>query len=103
MRRILAILPISPLALLCSLGGHSPITLADYPIAGIAPDQRPEGAPIVQQAEHDGAWYTTALTGLSQPYPRSFRFLEDQGEWYTPFNRPGMEAPYDIRGWHQQK
>jgi hypothetical protein len=38
---------------------------------------------------------------VSQPYPASLRFLEDQGNWYTPFNRPGMLPPYDIRGWHR--
>jgi hypothetical protein len=47
------------------------------------------------------AWYAQALTGISQPFPYSLRFLEDQGNWYTPFNRPGMPGRYDIRGWHQ--
>ena len=28
-------------------------------------------------------------------------FLEDQGNWYTPFNHPGMTGRYDIRGWHR--
>ena len=71
-----------------------------YPIAGTAPSQRPLGAPVIQSVEKDAAWYNRALTGISQPYPSSLRFLEDQGNWYTPFDRPGMPGYYDIRGWH---
>ena len=47
-------------------------------------------------------WYQRALTGVAPPYPSSLRFLEDQGEWYTPFNHPGMTGPYDIRRWHDR-
>ena len=71
-----------------------------FPIAGVNPSQRPQGAPVVTEFQKDAAWYQRALTGLSKPYPASFRFLEDQGAWWTPFNRPGMLPPYDIRGWH---
>lgn len=74
--------------------------LADYPVAGLKPDQRPEGAPVIQDVDKDYGWYDGALTGVSKPYPSSLRFLEDQGNWYTPFNRPGMTVPYDIRNWH---
>lgn len=74
--------------------------LADsYPIAGVDPAERPEGAPVITEVQKDAAWYQEALTGISEPYPGSLRFLEDQGAWHTPFNRPGM-PPYDIRGWH---
>lgn len=76
-------------------------SFADYPIAGVDPSTRPAGAPSITSVEKDDAWYRRALTGISQPYPASLRFLEDQGNWYTPFNRPGMTRPYDIRGWHQ--
>jgi len=72
----------------------------EYPVAGLEPSQRPAGAPVVEHVEKDDAWYQEALTGITQPYPHSLRFLEDQGNWYTPFNRPGMLGPYDIRGWH---
>lgn len=75
-------------------------TQADYPIAGLMPDQRPNGAPVVKQVVKDPAWYQEALTGISRPYPASLGFLEDQGNWYTPFTRPGMPGRYDIRGWH---
>lgn len=89
--------------LFCSLGcGASAATpaLADLPIAGVTPYKRPDGAPVIQEVDKGAGWYDQALTGVSKPYPHSLRFLEDQGNWYTPFNRPGMKAPYDIRGWH---
>lgn len=73
---------------------------AAYPIAGEKPDQRPEGAPRVETVEKGADWYSNALRGVSQPYPASLHFLEDQGNWYTPFTRPGMVGRYDIRGWH---
>ena len=74
----------------------------DIQISGLKPDQRPEGAPSIDQVTRDSAWYTRALTGISKPYPASLAFLDNQGNWYTPFDRPGMSAPYDIRGWHAQ-
>ena len=73
----------------------------EYPIAGVQPHQHPAGAPTVQGVVKGPAWYARALTGLAPPHPSSFRFLEDQGNWSTPFNRPGMPGPYDLRGWHQ--
>lgn len=72
-------------------------------VAGVQPDQRPANAPVITEVLKSQAWYAKALTGVSQPYPYSLRFLEDQGNWYTPFNRPGMTRYYDIRGWHRQK
>ena len=75
---------------------------AEYPIAGTRPSQRPDGAPRIAEVDHPGSWYTKALHGVSRPYPFSLRFLEDQGNWYTPFNRPGMPGRYDVRGWYQR-
>lgn len=74
---------------------------ADYPISGIEPSQRPEGAPMIEWVRHDKTWYQHSLTGTNPPYPRSLYFLDNQGDWYTPFNRPGMRGYYDIRGWHR--
>lgn len=87
-------------SVLCGPGVFTPV-LADYPVAGVKPYERPLGAPTITQVNKDGAWYTQALQGVEKPYPNSLRFLEDQGNWYTPFNRPGMTAPYDIRHWHK--
>lgn len=77
-------------------------SLADYPIAGTAPHQRPEGAPVITAADKGPDWHEHALSGVTQPYPESLDFLKDQGNWHTPFNQPGMPAPYDIRGWHER-
>ena len=75
--------------------------LADEFIAGTEPSQRPVGAPVLATFTKNAAWYSTALGGIeAPPYPFSLRFLEDQGAWYTPFNRPGLTGPYDIRNWH---
>jgi len=71
-------------------------------IAGLKPDQRPEGTPTISQVYKGDAWYKKALTGITPPFPSSLRFLEDQGNWHTPFNQPGMTGRYDIRGWHQK-
>jgi hypothetical protein len=72
-----------------------------YPIAGTQPSARPAGAPVVREVRKPEGWFSEALTGVDRPYPSSLGFLEDQGNWYTPFNRPGMVGRYDIRGWHQ--
>lgn len=75
---------------------------AAYPIAGVEPDRRPEGAPVIEWVHHDKAWYEHALTGIRPPYPKSLYFLDNQGYWYTPFIHPGMTGYYDIRGWHRR-
>jgi len=74
----------------------------DVFISGLAPDRRPANAPVITEVFKDQAWYARALTGVTWPYPNSLRFLDNQGNWYTPFNRPGMTGLYDIRGWHQR-
>lgn len=74
----------------------------EYSVAGVRPFERPAKAPVVTQTEKNPAWYGQALNGLYPPHPSSFRFLEDQGNWHTPFTRPGMRGRYDIRGWHAQ-
>jgi hypothetical protein len=70
-------------------------------IAGSNPGQRPQNAPAISQVQKGYDWYQQALTGITTPYPSSLRFLEDQGNWHTPFNHPGMTSRYDIRGWHK--
>lgn len=84
------------------IGSVANVVAAEYPVAGTHPSQRPAEAPQIAEVRHPGAWYTAALHGISRPYPHSLRFLEDQGDWHTPFNRPGMTGRYDIRGWHQR-
>ena len=70
----------------------------DVFVAGTAPDQRPVNAPVIGEFSKGDGWYRHALRGITQPYPNSLKFLEDQGAWYTPFNHPGATGRYDIRG-----
>lgn len=68
-----------------------------YPVAGLEPSQRPQGAPTITAPVVE----SNALHGVSQPIPESIgKFMKDQGNWYSPFTRPGMLERYDIRGWH---
>jgi hypothetical protein len=85
-----------------SVFGQAASAGSGFPIAGTQPSQRPQGAPVIETVQRSPDWYQHALTGVSRPYPHSLRFLEDQGNWYTPFNRPGMPGYYDIRGWYSQ-
>lgn len=70
-------------------------------IAGLQPDRRPS-APKVKEVGRNAQWYARAFMGIEQPYPWSLGFVNEQGNWHTPFSRPGMTGPYDIRGWHRQ-
>lgn len=72
-------------------------------IAGIQPDQRPSGFPVIAEVQKPADWSAKALYGVTEPYPVNLEFLQDQGAWYTPFAHPGMTGPYDIRGWHHAK
>jgi hypothetical protein len=75
--------------------------LADTPalIAGLVPDQRPDGAPVITVFEQTPAWRAQALRGIAPP-PTGLEFLGYQGAWYTPFIYPNLTGPYDIRGLH---
>lgn len=79
---------------------HASAGADEAEIAGIAPDMRPAQAPKVTRFDKSTEWYCRALTGIERPYPASFRFLEDQGAWHSPFIVAGMTGPYDIRHWH---
>ena len=83
------------------LGSAAAWAEADSPfIAGVVPQERPKNAPTITTVEKGADWYANALHGVERPYPYSLRFLEDQGNWFNPFQKPGMTGPYDIRGWH---
>lgn len=89
---------------LCAWVGSATFSVAlAYPIAGVKPNERPEGAPRITEVQHDRSWYKKALHGVSEPWPPSLLFLERQGNWYTPFDRPGMPGRYDVRGWYGDK
>ncbi len=69
-------------------------------IAGLAPSERPAGAPRITEFIQTEAWKAQALFGVLEPVPPSLGWLADQGAWFTPFIHPGMTGLYDIRGWH---
>jgi len=70
-----------------------------YPMAGLHPDQRPEGAPVIRDVQHPKDWDKLVVHGIAKPIPPHLG-IADLGGWYTPFSRPGMLARYDLRGWH---
>ena len=75
--------------------------LAEIPvsIAGLVPDQRPDGAPVITVFEQTTAWQAQALRGITPPHT-GLDFLKYQGAWYTPFIHPNLLGRYDIRGLH---
>ena len=68
-------------------------------IAGFRPDMRPAGYPVVVRFEGLEGWKEQAVRGLGQPVV-GVKFLDDQGAWYTPFNRANLLGRYDLRGLH---
>lgn len=78
----------------------SPAVAEPFPIAGLTPDRRPEGAPVIREFDRPKKWEQGFFHGISKPYPH-LEWVADQGPWFTPFNRPGMTSPYDLRGWHR--
>ena len=79
----------------------APAASAEGPyIAGLAPYQRPAGAPVITEFSPSEGWRVQMLHGVAEPVPPHLG-VEDQGAWYTPFNHPGMTGPYDLRQWHQ--
>ena len=75
--------------------------VAEGYIAGTTPSVRPPGAPRIEHVVHTKAWFGKAYKGIEKPYPPHLGFIQQQGDWYTPFNHPGMTGLYDIRGWHE--
>lgn len=70
------------------------------PMAGLQPNRRP-ALPMLNEGARPVEWYQQAFWGIEMPYPWSLRFVNDQGNWYSPFIAPGMTGRYDIRGWHR--
>lgn len=70
-------------------------------VAGLAPYERPQGAPILVKAPAASIRAKESLHGIVEPVPATITlFLKDQGAWYTPFSWPGAAPPYDLRAWH---
>ncbi len=83
-----------------TLWGLPALAAEPYPVSGLVPYERPKDAPVIRAFDATPDWRKKALTGVAEPYPAGLDFLNSQGAWYTPFTRPGMTSPYDLRGWH---
>lgn len=88
------------LFLLVSLVGIGTVSAAEKSVAAERRSTRPAGAPTLTQFGRTDAWRAEALRGVSQPHPAGLKFLDSQGAWYTPFDRPGVPDRYDLRGLH---
>lgn len=75
-----------------------------YPVSGLMPYQRPEGAPVISSPIDAPKMQERLVQGISKPVPESIQvWVKDQGGWFNPFSRPGMPGRYDLRGWHSDK
>lgn len=91
------------LAVACVIAGSPLASAQDVPhVAGVAPDRRAGWAPSITTPDRPADWHERAYAGIATP-PPPLEFLKDQGGWYTPFTRPGMPGPYDIRGLHSHR
>lgn len=72
-------------------------------VAGLAPYERPVGAPVIRALPRAPEWTRQATRGIAEPLPSGLKFVADQGAWYTPFTEPGMPGYYDIRKLHDNK
>ncbi len=70
-------------------------------IAGLVPDSRPAGAPVITVFEQTPIWWERAHHGIDPPR-NGIGFLKYQGAWYTPFIYPNLKDPYDIRGMYNK-
>lgn len=84
------------------IGGCGAACAGDYPIAGVHPERRPDGAPSIREFVRPTGWQERFFFGVAKPVPSSLSWAADQGAWFTPFNRQGMSPPYDIRNWFKK-
>lgn len=75
-------------------------TVAPYPVAGLTPHERPQGAPSLRDDGH--AKPVARPHWIPSPPPPGLGFIEKPGAWYSPFFHPGVPAPYDVHGSHRQ-
>jgi len=72
-------------------------------VAGLHPDRRPDGAPQATQATLAPEQLEQALHGIDRPAPGNVESIAATGRWWVPLRRPGMNPPYDLRGWHSSE
>ena len=72
-------------------------------VAGLHPDRRPDGAPQATQAAQTPEQLAQALHGIDRPAPGNVESIAATGKWWVPLRGPGMNPPYDLRGWHDSE
>ena len=97
---------------LCAFGlimACTPLALAAGPadaprpfVAGLQPDRRPAGAPVLSEQVLDAATRERRLHGVAKPWPGNVGQIAETGNWFVPLRHAGMTGPYDIRGWHSR-
>jgi hypothetical protein len=92
-------------ALFCCLAGSVGVQAQSSapPVAGLKPDRRPEGAPVVPASPADASTKATRLNGITTPWPGNVERIAEQGNWYSPMFVPGMPGRYDLRRLHEGK
>jgi hypothetical protein len=86
------------LCLLAAAGGAA--AQAPGYVAGLQPDRRPDGAPLVTSSELTPDQLSRALRGIEGQPPGNVETIAATGRWWVPLRGPGMMPPYDPRGWH---
>lgn len=81
------------------IAGGAVAQTAGY-VAGLHPDRRPDGAPRLEQVTLAPEQLERALHGIEGPAPGNVESIADTGKWWVPLRGPGMNPPYDLRGWH---
>jgi len=69
-------------------------------VAGLQPDRRPQGAPVIVEASFSPEQLAQFLRGIEPPPPGNVATIVATGQWFVPMRHPGATSPYDIRGWH---
>ena len=88
-----------PATLAAALALLATAAAAQAPVAGLRPDQRPEGAPSLAEYQPTPEAVAARLRGVSEPVPANVRAAASAGPWYMPLQHRGMTPPYDPRGW----
>jgi hypothetical protein len=84
---------------LVASAGSAAAQTAGY-VAGLHPDRRPDGAPRLEQVTLTPEQLQRALHGIEGPAPGNVESIAATGKWWVPLRGPGMNPPYDLRGWH---
>lgn len=72
-------------------------------VAGLVPDRRPEGAPVVTAVPVTAAEKARRMAGVERPWAGNLERIAEQGPWFSPLFQPGMTGRYDLLGRHAER